>query len=53
MTFETNLDRNEGVQQFVLENIQSGGREINEDAGMGQMFRVILWQQGSLDDFKC
>lgn len=33
MTFEVSLDRDEGIQQVVLESIQSSRKEMNEDTG--------------------
>lgn len=52
VTYELNPDRNEGVQQVVPESIRDSGREMNEDTGMNEVFRVILWKQTSLDNFK-
>lgn len=44
MTFELNLDGNE-VQHVVLESIQGSGRDMNENKGIDEVFRVILWQR--------
>lgn len=34
----------------VLESIQGSKRDVDEDAGAGEAFGVIPWQQESLDD---
>lgn len=33
----------------VLESIQGSRRDVNEDTGVDEVFRIIPWQQESLD----